>query len=309
MRKKISLFLSIAIILTFIVSATTGCSTKDNSKAKSVNSTVSNKYSDVKGLLWKVSNGKSIVYLYGSFHVIKDDMLPFGKTIENAFTSSNNLVVELNPNNTDEIQKNQYKMYYEGNDNVYNHLSSAGKDKVNALAKELNLNMDDLEKLKIWAINSTFLYTQLSRLGFSNTGVDSYFLKKSSNGQKILELESAAMQFDTLNAVPDSEQEQSDLIDISDMNQEGLKYEKMYEAYKAGDEKTLVKLSIDPIKKYTNSYKKIVVDRNIGMADKIDQYLKANDTYFVVAGIDHFIGGDSVINLLEQKGYKVSRLH
>lgn len=309
MRKNTCIFLSITIILTVIVSTITGCSTKNDNKPKSVNSTVASKHSDIKGLLWKISNGKSIVYLYGSFHVMKGDMLPLGKTIENAFINSNNLVVEFNPNNTDEIQKNQYKMYYEGNDNVYNHLSSTGKDKVNTLAKELSLNMNDLEKLKIWAVNSTFLYTELSKLGFSNTGVDYYFLNKSTNGQKILELESAEKQFDVLNEIPDSEQEQADLINISDMNQEGLKFEKMYEAYKAGNEKALVQLSIDQIKKYTNSYKKIVVDRNIVIADKIDEYLKTNDSYFVVAGTAHFIGDDSVINLLKEKGYKVNRLH
>lgn len=304
MRKKLRPFLSIAIALTVIISLA-GCSSKSVNKAK----TAINKHSDVKGLLWKINNKNSTVYLYASYHTMKSDMLPFGKTIENAFDKSNNLVVEFDVSKTAELEKNQGKMFYEGNDNVYNHLSGKGKEKIDSFAKELNLNMNDLKTLKLSYIYSIFLSNEMKKMGFTDNGVDVYFIEKAMNSKKILELESIEKQYDIMSEYPDSELEQQYLIDANNMNEEATKYEKIYEAYVAGDEKTLTKLSIDPIKKYPIYYKEFIVDRNIEMANKVDNYLKTNDTYFVVAGAGHFVGSDSIISFLTKKGYKVQRVY
>lgn len=52
----------------------------------------------------------------------------------------------------------------------------------------------------------------------------------------------------------------------------------------------------------------MVLDRNNNMAEKINEYLKTDDTYFVITGVDHCVGTDSIINLLKNKGYKVERI-
>lgn len=305
MIKKFISILTISAFLT-VLTFSAGCSNKSIEKTTSS----ANKHSDVKGLLWKVDNKKSTVYIYASFHLMKDDMLPFSKTIENAFDKSHNLVVECNisTSNMNEIEKNQDKMFYEEDGNVYNHLSSAGKDKINSLAKEVNLNMNDLKHARLWAIYSTFLDTQLNKSGFNNEGVDAYFLKKVKYGHNILELESIEKQYDIMNEISDSEQEKQYLTDVSSMKEEGEKNEKSYNAYVQGDEKTLTKLSVNAVKKYLETYKIEIKDRDLQMADKIGNYLNSNDTYFVVAGAAHCVGSDSIINILKKKGYKVERV-
>jgi len=37
------------------------------------------------------------------------------------------------------------------------------------------------------------------------------------------------------------------------------------------------------------------------MTDKVNNYLKTNDTYFVVVDAAHFIGSDSIISILLKK--------
>jgi len=51
----------------------------------------------------------------------------------------------------------------------------------------------------------------------------------------------------------------------------------------------------------------ILIDRNFGMAEKIDGYLQTDQTYFVVVGLAHYLGEDSVIQYLMDKGYTVER--
>jgi len=46
------------------------------------------------------------------------------------------------------------------------------------------------------------------------------------------------------------------------------------------------------------------------MADNIESLLKTegSSTYFVVVGAAHYIGDNSVINILEDKGYVITRM-
>jgi uncharacterized protein YbaP (TraB family) len=98
-----------------------------------------------------IKKGKSTVYLYGSIHMVKKDMYPLGKTIEDAYNNSKNLALEVVYTEADMALMEKYRATrnYEGNDNVYNHLSSEGKKKLDDLAKEVNINMDTNKTLKL----------------------------------------------------------------------------------------------------------------------------------------------------------------
>jgi uncharacterized protein YbaP (TraB family) len=150
---------------------------------------------------------------------------------------------------------------------------------------------------------------EYEKLGYSlPIGIGTYFQNKAYGNKKTVGLESVEPQLKIMNDLSDKELEKQYLIDVKNMEEVGANTNKLYEAYKAGDEKALVELVIKPAKKYPESYKKIIVDRNIAMADKIDGYLKSDDTYFVVAGVAHYVGDDSVVKLLEKKGYTVKRV-
>jgi hypothetical protein len=86
---------------------------------------------------------------------------------------------------------------------------------------------------------------------------------------------------------------------------------KMFNEWKTGERKTLEKLSNKYVKKYPELkiyYKKLLTDRNINMAKKLDEMLKTNkNSYFVVVGGGHLVGKDGIIELLQKKGYKVTQ--
>jgi uncharacterized protein YbaP (TraB family) len=316
MNKIRRLLLIITIILTLFLLSLSGCSSKKHDNATETSKSAThqltltgeNKYGDVKGCIWEIKKGSATVYLFGSIHIAKKDMYPFNKTVEDAFLSSNNLVVEADVSDMSKVMKSQSKLIYAENDDIYKHLSKEGTEKLDAYSKELGMDMNNLKKMKLWVIESTLEQVQLQKSGYSSDdGVDMYFLNAAKDKKKILELESIDFQFDLLNSVPDSEQEKSFLADAKDLKEHDSEFNKIYEAYKLGDEKEMVKLIIQPSKQDSVYYKKMLVDRNIGMASKINGYLNTNNSYFVVAGLAHFIGDDSVIKLLEEKGYTVTR--
>ncbi|ERI93840.1 GumN protein [Clostridiales bacterium oral taxon 876 str. F0540] len=304
--KKKRIFLSISIILVMFVTILTGC--KSNQTSGELTPLGEKKYGDVKGCIWEIKNDKATVYLFGSIHIAQKDMYPFEKTVEDAFRSSNNLVVEVDANRSADTNKLQSKMLYSKNDDVYNHISKEGKEKLDTFAKELGMDMNNLKKMKLWVIESTIMQAQLKKSGYSSeAGVDSYFLNEAQNRKKILELESVDFQLDMLNSFTDEQQEKLFFSDIKYLSESDDNFKKLYDAYKAGDENALINLNVDSNKQDPEIYQKMIVDRNIGMANKIDGYLKTNDSYFVVAGLGHFIGDDSVVKLLEKKGYTVTK--
>jgi uncharacterized protein YbaP (TraB family) len=51
--------------------------------------------------------------------------------------------------------------------------------------------------------------------------------------------------------------------------------------------------------------KAMLQDRNLHMADVVEQFLKGKEPGFVVVGAGHMVGPDGVVKLLEKRGYKV----
>jgi uncharacterized protein YbaP (TraB family) len=302
-RKRLLVIAAIFIMLTTLLG---GCSSRPASIQPPV--TEQKKYGDIKGCLWEIKNDKATVYLFGSIHIAKKDMYPFDKTVEEAFENSNNLVVEVDVTNTNNVNNSQSKLFYPENDDVYNHISKEGKEKLDSYAKELGMDMNALKKMKLWVIESAMQQALLQKSGYSSSdGVDMYFLKAAKNKKKILELESIDFQFDLLNSFSQQSQEAIFFKDIKDLKDCNTEFEKLYEAYRSADEKTLTEMIVDSSKDDPESYSKLLVDRNVGMANKIDEYLKTSNSYFVVVGLGHFLGEDSVVKLLEEKGYTVTR--
>ena len=55
-----------------------------------------------------------------------------------------------------------------------------------------------------------------------------------------------------------------------------------------------------------NSYKQIITDRNNDWLPKVEAMFNNDKNEFVLVGVAHLAGQDSLLTLLENKGYKVS---
>lgn len=60
---------------------------------------------------------------------------------------------------------------------------------------------------------------------------------------------------------------------------------------------------------YPKGYEKLIVERNFGMANKLDSLLKmSSNKLFCAVGAGHLAGPSGLINLLKSKGYKVRQV-
>jgi uncharacterized protein YbaP (TraB family) len=70
----------------------------------------------------------------------------------------------------------------------------------------------------------------------------------------------------------------------------------------------MAKLLQEGFDEYPDLYRPLTVDRNRKWLPRIEQLLNERQDYLVVVGALHLVGRQSVIDLLERKGYKVKQL-
>jgi uncharacterized protein len=263
--------------------------------------------------MWSVQSKRSTVYVLGSIHLLKQDIYPLSRTIENAFEKSDVLAVEANINDINQldIQKLMESAFYSGDDTLEKHVSGSTLDTIKEQTGRLGLPIEVVYKQKPWFLGLTLESLELMKSGYDpQYGIDKYFLSKAAN-KKILELESLDYQIDLLSGFNDNEQELFLLYTLKDLKVLAQEVDTLVEAWKSGAaesmESTVTKSFTDD-RRFYPIYEKLIYKRNRNMASKIEGYLKTKGTYFVVVGAAHLIGDRGIIQLLKEKGYSVEQL-
>jgi uncharacterized protein len=267
-----------------------------------------------KSFLWMVRSSTSTLYLLGSVHFLKQESYPLKPGIEKAFAQSNFLVVEANITdptklNSDALVRNAL---YPENDSLEKHISPETYEYVKRETGKLGLPVELISRQKPWVLALTLEALQLMKLGFDpGHGIDAYFLSKAQGSKKILELEGVDEQFSLLSSFTDKEQELFLLYTLKDLNLLSDETNQLIKAWSTGNAngiESIITKTIREDPRLEPIFKRLLYDRNKGMASKIEGYLKAKETYFVVVGAGHLVGDKGIIKMLKEKGYSVEQL-
>jgi uncharacterized protein YbaP (TraB family) len=257
--------------------------------------------------MWRVTSPTATVYLVGSMHLIRKDAYPLPAVVEDAFSKSDVLVVELNLNAIDKttmgalVQK--YGVYDNVNDVLSNHISKSTSAALDDFCKQYDLPRANVEHLKPWLISTLVAVLPLQKAGADpNAGIDMHFMKQSKAPQRIDELETPELQLSLLAAGSDQEQDVSLGYSLRHLDET----KKIEADYLAGDFDALMKRIQDSPSK--GMMERLLDGRNPKMIEKLETYLKGKETAFVVVGAAHVIGEKGIARALESKNYKVEKL-
>ena len=268
-----------------------------------------------KSFLWKVDGKGGVVYLFGSVHLATADSYPLPGRIEESFDKATTLALEADPG-TAIGEKAQQRMVlsalYPGNDTLRQHLSKETYDLAARELERLGLSIEQFAKSKPWFLAMTIDVLELQQLGYSpEYGVDLYFAGKARGKKKIVELESFDSQINLLNGFSDREQELFLLYTIKDLASVRDEMDELMRAWRTGDTKSMEQIVTKALTDYPETgpiYEKLYYQRNREMSGRIDQFLKAGESCFVVVGSAHLVGKEGIIELLKRKGYRVEQL-
>lgn len=83
----------------------------------------------------------------------------------------------------------------------------------------------------------------------------------------------------------------------------------MVDLYLAGDIYRLDEMLKGSLSMYAGGYKELIIDRNLGMAHKLDSLMQNSDSkVFCAVGAGHLAGPQGLINLLRGQGYSVRKV-
>ena len=313
------LFLVLIVLFTF-----TGCG-KDKEKDKT-KEPEEVKENNNNALIWEVKSDTATVYLVGSIHVAGENTYPLQKVLLDAFEDSDALAVEANivDGMEDEeltAQMTAMMMYSDGT-TARDYLSDETEQLLNDYVAEYGISgmgAESLEMLymfKPWVLQSLIESDLVLEANLdAENGVDAYFIREAKKkNMEIIEVESIMFQYNMLDSYS---QELQDYLLKSSLkeNREDSKKEllELLATWEKGDVEALDRLitavdediTDEELKLMEEYNKAMLTDRNIGMANKVEELLKGDKNVFYVVGSAHYLGEDGIIQLLMNKGYTV----
>ena len=138
-----------------------------------------------RNFLWRVQSQRNTVYVLGSIHLLKKDVYPLSRVIENAYEKSDVLAVEADVNDISrlDLQKLMDSAVYPAGDNLERHVAPRTFDLVKEETAKVGLPLEFVYNQRPWFLALTLESLELVKAGYDpNYGIDKYFLSKAEGG-------------------------------------------------------------------------------------------------------------------------------
>lgn len=274
-----------------------------------------------KGYFWKVSGGKSEVYLLGSIHIADMSIYPLHRSIETAFNQADYVVVEADITMMNEgIAYMQQKAIYTDGTTIDQYISAETYGLYTNKMEQYGFPPEVYNILKPWYSALLIQNLSLAEASYEATlGIDLYFLSRALDNKEILEIEGIPFQVDLFDSFSTQLQEEFLLGSLNGdtENEDGEtivveNLKGMLKSWKQGDVVELEKiLETGEGSETENEFNNIVwVERNKNMTLKVLTYLEdeTEKTYFIIAGAGHLVGETGVVQDLINRGYTLEQV-
>lgn len=263
--------------------------------------------------VWKVQKGKSIIYLGGTCHLLRDTDFPLPPEFDKAYKASEVVVFETDIGKFQDPVLQQMllsKAVYTDGSTIDNHLTARTYEELRAYCEANGIPLDALRQFKPSMLMVTLTVMELMKLGVTQQGVDKFIYERANKDKKIVGgLETADEQLNYIISMADGVEDEFVAYSIRDMKALKQNYDILVNAWRMGDVEKLDALMVAEIKtRLPKLYKKLITDRNGNWLPLIEAYQKTPRTEFILVGVAHLVGPEGIIETLKKKGYKVDKI-
>ena len=263
-----------------------------------------------KHVLWSVQGRHNTVYLLGSIHVLRPQDGGLPEAANSAYEDAEQLVMEIDLDDPDEAdpmamlaEMQRLAMLPAGQS--LRSVLGADYDDINARARAAGLDLALVDTFAPWFVATTIMQLELAKRGFSpELGIEQILATRAAGDDKpIRGLETSAEQFALLSGMPLPLQKRFLMMTLEESDQIDAQVGELVEAWRRGDLKRLAELLSGEFEEFPDLYRRLTVDRNRAWVGPLVDLLDDRDDYLVVVGALHLVGEDSVIELLEERGF------
>ena len=263
--------------------------------------------------VWKAQKDNSIIYLGGTFHILRETDYPLPPEFDKAYKASEIVVFETDIAKFQDPSTQQKlltaAMYSDGS-TVDKHLSAKAYGELIAYCESNGIQLTAFNQFKPPMLMVTLTLMEFMKLGATQQGVDMFFYGLANKDKKVVEgLETVDEQINYIVSMADGNEDEFVTYSLRDMETIKQQFKILANAWRKGDDKKLDELMFAELKtQQPKLYKKLITDRNRNWLPLIDAHQKMHQTKFVLVGVGHLVGPDGIIEALKKKGYKVDKL-
>jgi uncharacterized protein YbaP (TraB family) len=263
--------------------------------------------------IWRVKGAHRTVYVFGSLQVMKPNVQWETAKIKAALDASDVVYLEAADIDDNAEQSMVQQLGMDEAHPLSTKISKQDLALLDAAAKRMGMPDEKMfEPMQPWMATNTLVLLLTVKAGYDPTGgIDTTLLAESKGSQKqVMGFETMKDQIHMVADRPQRQQVRKLHRELMEMNKSAGELNKIVTAWEQGDVEAIAKMNRDELAmKYPAEYKRMFVDRNRRFAATLDGLLKdkATGNVFVVVGVGHLAGPNSLLKMLQRDGYKVVR--
>ncbi len=272
---------------------------------------------DAAPAMWKLKGAHGTVYLFGSVHVMKKEVHWETAKVKEALGASDTLYLEIAGLDDASIQAARPEIMQLGTDPGHalsTKISKTDVDLLDSAVKSMGLPGEQaLEPMQPWLVYLTLSVLPAIQAGYDpNSGIDKTLeAEAKAAGKPVKGFETMSEQMHYVADMPLPLQTQMLHQTLVDLPTSVSQTNTMVADWTRGDVDAIARMENDEMKaKYPELYDRLLVKRNERFADTLAGILKdpATGTLFVAIGAGHIAGPDSVLKMLEARGFNAVRV-
>jgi len=266
--------------------------------------------------LWKVTGTQpgqiGVVYMFGTIHILPNDVQWRTPTLEAAIADSDQLVIEVlgldDPQNAARIFSRL--AVSPGQEKLDARIDPCLRDDLDRIIDASNISERTLNRMETWAAALSLASAQTKGLGLhSSSSVEKKLLAQFKAAEKPIEaLETIELQLGYFDKLPEAQQRKMLASVVEDSADAQKAFEKLFNAWMTGDLEEIVTLSDTGILTDAKTRQYLLVARNLDWAEQLDKRLQKAGTSLVAVGAAHLVGPDAVQETLAKRGYKIEKI-
>jgi len=269
------------------------------------------------GFLYEVhkKGAPTTLWVFGTIHVGTPTQTPFTAAVLHALAGAKQLALEADPSDLGGMARAlRTQVVYPANDSLEKHVSPATMTALRKILPSIQLDEARVTRMRLWLVPMSIGLAEGQQLGLSGEYGTEIFLSAyaKTHAIPIVELEGMEAQMALMSSEPEALQKEAldDTIKDAETGKGKEMLGKMVKAWDTGDVKALD----DILKKQHASKraserefaKRLLDDRNVGMADKAETFLRDGKPTFLAVGCAHLFGDKGLLALLKKRGWETA---
>jgi uncharacterized protein len=260
--------------------------------------------------LWVIKDADTTIYLFGTVHVLRDNIKWFDGGVKAAYLASSEVVLEADISDPASQQGVMMKLAIDPDGPTLSEKLGADKAAYQSVLSGLGIPSAAFDKLEPWAAALTLPLVSLMKSGIKlDSGVETTLLAAmKTDGKKLMTLETVEEQMGYLDTLPEAVQIAFLKSTIADFPKTGPVLDEMMAVWAKGNPEALDTLLNKAMQATPEVEKVLLSDRNVRWAEWVEKRMAKPGTVFMAVGAGHLAGKNSVQEKLKAKKLIATRI-